>query len=46
MKDANEKALRTKLLAEELLSSLRKLHKKRTGYYQIPEKLRHKEDKA
>jgi len=43
LKDANEKAARTTILAEELLASLRKLHKKKTGHYAIPEKFLKKE---
>lgn len=46
LKDANAKAARTKILAEELLASLRKLHKKKTGHFSIPEKFRKKTDKA
>lgn len=46
LKDASEKAVRTKILAEELLASLRKLHKKKTGHYAIPDRLRKKIDKA
>jgi hypothetical protein len=37
---AEKKVLRATQLAEELLKSLRKLHKKKTGHFEIPSKLR------